>query len=502
MPSATIASAASSTAPAIPALSRNVTAAAALPRATDDEILGIVSPRKNPARNADQLEFDFDAAPVAQAILPVPQTATSTIAPSSLTDADSAVDASGNATRPAGASTAAEPAHLRAAFDANPELRAAWRDAGAYRESFATPEAAREATALLADVNHMDALFFSRRPEDHAALARAIANLDPAAFASLANAMTEFARSANPQTANVAHLFRGEASTADAGRQGSTGAENQTADAWQPSQISSVGARHAVPERDAWHGAAHSHSPRSVIPPALRNEGSEASAALRGRSFSSDITARAERDSALPQAVAEAAPPPQRQASSAAQFAANDAAMQNQNRRHDAGATAANDAQLAFLNAANAAAVEGVVAAIESQVERLLPVGVAKNARTRVVGEIYRELDATLRSNPQFAAQLRDAFRSGSLDDGHQRAIVSLLTGRARQALPGVAKRVLNEWTSTIVSAAHERRTRQRTAERRVDIAGSGGAGNDGRRSMSPRDLDYARLTDADILNL
>jgi hypothetical protein len=162
----------------------------------------------------------------------------------------------------------------------------------------------------------------------------------------------------------------------------------------------------------------------------------------------------------------------------------------------------ANESQLAFLHSANAAAVEGVVAAIEAQVERLLPEGVPKNARTRVVGEIYRELDSSLRSNPQFAAQLRDAFRSGSLDDGHQRAIISLLTGRARQALPGVAKRVLSEWTSTIVSAANERRTRQRTAERRIDIAGSSGAGNDGRRSMTPRDLDYARLTDADILNL
>jgi hypothetical protein len=123
----------------------------------------------------------------------------------------------------------------------------------------------------------MDALFFSRRPEDHAALARAIANLDPSAFASLANAMAEFARSANPQTANVAHLFRGEASTANAGRQGSSDAGNQITDAWQPSQISSVGARHAVPEHDAWYSAAH--SPRTVIPPALRNEGSEASAA-------------------------------------------------------------------------------------------------------------------------------------------------------------------------------------------------------------------------------
>jgi hypothetical protein len=171
------------------------------------------------------------------------------------------------------------------------------------------------------------------------------------------------------------------------------------------------------------------------------------------------------------------------------------------NQAHAQSATA-NESQLAFLHSANAAAVEGVVAAIEAQVERLLPEGVAKNARSRVV-EIYRELDSSLRSNPQFTAQLRDAFRSGSLDDGHQRAIVSLLTGRARQALPGVAKRVLSEWTSTIVSAANERRTCQRTAERRIDIAGSSGAGNDGRRSsMSPRDLDYARLSDADILNL
>lgn len=32
------------------------------PRATDDEILGIASPRKNPPRASQQLEFDFDAA--------------------------------------------------------------------------------------------------------------------------------------------------------------------------------------------------------------------------------------------------------------------------------------------------------------------------------------------------------------------------------------------------------------------------------------------------------
>jgi hypothetical protein len=96
---------------------------------------------------------------------------------------------------------------------------------------------------------------------------------------------------------------------------------------------------------------------------------------------------------------------------------------------------------------------------------------------------------------------VRDAFRSGALDDGHQRAIVSLVTGRAQQALPGLAKRVLNEWTNTIVSANQDRRARPQNAEWRVDIGGSSG-GNDGRRAISSRDMDYGRMTDGAILNL
>ena len=442
MPSATLAPAAPSPATSTSLPSRNAAPAPAAPppRATDDEILGIVSPRKNPSRDAAQLEFDFDAAPSSTTLS---SRARADVWPDEGPAVDSAQGIAGRRTAPAAdASTDAtgrnaaahtstpEPAHLRATFDANPELRSAWHDASAYRESFSTPEAAREATALLADVNHMDALFFSRRPEDHASLARAIANLDPAAFTSLANAMQTIATNADGlRTAGV--------SPAPQVAQAFLPVPQATASAIAPNLQPRANASENAPQ------AALSHDESSTQPRATQAQA---------------------RMPVLPDT--------------------------------------ANESQLAFLHAANAAAVEGVVAAIEAQVERLLPEGVAKNARTRVVGEIYRELDSSLRSNPQFAAQLRDAFRSGSLDDGHQRAIVSLLTGRARQALPGVAKRVLSEWTSTIVSAANERRTRQRSAERRIDIAGSSGAGNDGRRSMSPRDLDYARLTDADILNL
>ncbi len=376
--------------------STNAPAAVLNRNSSDDEILGLVTQlpqlaRRNGRREAnggereanvkvaeprtnEQLEMAYDADDAAKG-----------------TPRSSATDANDVG---ADASAELEPEHLRAALDANPELRDAWREASAYRKAFETPEEARAATAQLGDLNRMDALFYSRTPEDHAELAREVAKLDPEAFASLARAMNALVNDGALQSAR--------------------------------------------------------ESTRQVKQPAQEQTQNQ---------------------------------------------------VQNQNRQRDttAGLT---PAQMDFFHSTNAAAVSSVVDAIESQVERLLPEGISKSARNRVVGEIYRELDTTLRGNRALGQQMRDAFRSGGLDEEHQRAIVSLVTGRARQALPAVAKRVLNEWTSTVVSANHERRARQRTAERRVDIAGSGGAGNDGRRAMTARDLDYSRMSDADILNL
>jgi hypothetical protein len=381
--------------------------------ATDDEILGLeASPGAN--ETAENTAETVGAGPDGIGT----QEARLKPAPTNSADGDSL----------------AEPENLRPVFDANPELRAAWQDAQAYRETFATPEEARAATALLADLDRMDALFFSRKPEDHAELARAVATLDPQAFASLAQAMNGLATEAQRHRENPA---------------GNTTAE--------PSSVGS---------RPATAGAKGTHA----VPGAAPATGSQV------------------------HDLAHAAAPPN----------------SNVSRSNDAGHSGAvplqtqtpTAAQAEFFHATNAAAVESVVDAIESQVERLLPEGVSKTARNRVVGEIYRELDTTLRSNRQLAQQMRDAFKSGALDADHQRAIVSLIAGRARQALPGVAKRVLNEWTSTVVAANQDRRARQRAAERRIDIAGSGGAGNDGHRSLGPREIDYARMSDADILNL
>jgi hypothetical protein len=352
-----------------------------------------------------------------------------------LQQSDEAAPESGDKSQDA----AADPEQLRAAFEAHPELRRAWEEAEAYRETFATPQEARAATALLADLDRMDTLFFSRRPEDHAELARAVASLDPEAFASLAQAMNGLATEAQRHRGNNAE------------RQPNTEAGNSGA---SPASIHSA----VIPKSGEFRRAEEpgvASEGLKQIPRSARDDNEHQKDGERGAASSAHT------------------PTP-----------------------------SVTPAQAEFFHAANAAAVQGVLEAIETQVERLLPEGISTSARQRVVGEIYRELDASLQSNRQLSQQMREAFRSGALDAAHQRAVVSLLTGRAKQALPGVAKRVLGEWTSTIVASNQDRRARQRAAERRVDIAGSGGAANDGRRSMTPRDLDYARLSDADILNL
>jgi hypothetical protein len=158
-------------------------------------------------------------------------------------------------------------------------------------------------------------------------------------------------------------------------------------------------------------------------------------------------------------------------------------------------------AQAAFFHDTNAVAVNGVLDAIHSQVDRLLPDGTTDGARQRMVGEIYREVDAAMRSNHAFGQQLRQAFRAGNWSAENRQAIAGMVVARARQAVPGIAKKVINEWTTGIVAQSNARVERQRTAERRVDIAG-GAPGGDGRRALSPRDIDYRRLSDGDILNL
>ncbi|MGB9402910.1 MAG: hypothetical protein WCA98_05185 [Candidatus Acidiferrales bacterium] len=371
------------------------------PRATrpsDDEILGLVT--ASPARAS----FDEDAARGSREEPP-------------------AAEESGAANSPA--PPPAEPAQFRPIFDANPELRDAWRDAQAFRELFPSADAAREiqklfptaedaraAGAQLADLAKLDTLFFSNRPEAHAELAASVYRLNPAAFRSLARMMQA-----------IANDSAGGAASAN------------------------------LPSREP---AAPRQSPAPENTP-LQNQPLQDGAPQN--------------------------PPAQNPQLQSLQ---DGTALTSQN---------------AFFHSTNAAAVQGVLDAIHLQVDRLLPEGTSQGAQQRVVGEIYRELDAALRANSTLGQQLRQTFRSAQTTPETQRAIVNMVVSRARQTLPGIAKRVINEWTSAVVARSNTRLERQRAAERRVDIAGGTPSG-EGRRSLMPRDIDYRRMSDADILNL
>jgi hypothetical protein len=158
-------------------------------------------------------------------------------------------------------------------------------------------------------------------------------------------------------------------------------------------------------------------------------------------------------------------------------------------------------AQRAFFHEANASAVEGVLGAIRKQVDRLMPDEISESARKRVVGDIYRELGGVLESTAGFSDRVRQVFGAGRLDGRTRDAVVRVIVDQARQSIPGVAKKVINEWTTSVVGKSRAKTARQKAAAARVDIAG-GGAGAEGRKSLMPKDIDYRRLSDADILNL
>lgn len=289
-----------------------------------------------------------------------------------------------------------------------------------------------------AQLDELDEMFFAADPSAQAALAARIHELSPEAFHSLAQAMQAHATQIDKQNSAAPSTHKQD--------------DNAVAD-----HVSSSG----------------------TFAPSVPSALSQAPGQGRPESASDSVSA-----------PPNAAPAHSRNANPAVQ---NSAELQN---------SAAHAAQVAFFHSTNSAAVHQVLAAIESQVTHLLPASVSAMTKTRIVGEIYRDLGSALSSNRQLGHQLRQAFRSGAGDIAHQRAIVALVAGRARQALPSIARRVINEWTHDVVGANQEKLSRQSASAKRVDISGAASSDGVNRRPVSPRELNYKRLSDADILNL
>lgn len=393
---------------------RSSTARRAQQQSSDDEILGLVTSVAQPVTNSSGEAREGTAAaatPLSQA-----RTAASEQHNNAETDFDAQKTTAQAVISP----------ELAQVLNAHPQLREAWDAAQEFRSVFGTPAAAQDAKDQL---DELDSMFFSQKPEAQAALAARIHDLSPSAFQALAQAMQVHASKLSERDSGSTQPTAPAVDPADA---------SASATASSPADAAPVGTA-AAPSSQARAAGALAQMPS-------------------------------------PAAAAENAPTPTVDPKRAA--------------------------QAAFFHSTNSAAVHQVLAAIETQVNRLLPAGVSGPTKTRIVGEIYRDLGSALGANRQLGHQLREVFRSGAGDAAHQQAIVSLVTGRARQALPAIARRVINEWTHGVVAANHEKLSRHEGAAKRVDISGTGSSDGVNRKPTSPRDVDYKRLSDADILNL
>jgi hypothetical protein len=142
-------------------------------------------------------------------------------------------------------------------------------------------------------------------------------------------------------------------------------------------------------------------------------------------------------------------------------------------------------AYAAFERSTNDTVARDVRVAVGDALTRVLPEGIAEGAARRIGDDIFNEIHRTLASDRTLSEQIGEILRGSSREStangwrfgiAEQQRVASLLASRAKQLVPGVARRVIGEWTSSVLGASRSKSARQASAAARVDIAAPGGS--------------------------
>ena len=169
-------------------------------------------------------------------------------------------------------------------------------------------------------------------------------------------------------------------------------------------------------------------------------------------------------------------------------------------------------AYAAFERSTNDTVARDVRVAVGDTLTRVLPDGIADGAARRIGDDIFNEIHRTLASDRTLSDQIGEILRGSAREStangwrfgmAEQQRVASLLASRAKQLVPGVARRVIGEWTSSVLGASRSKSARQASAAARVDIAAAGGSlDSTPLRPMSNREIDYASMSDDQILGM
>ncbi len=160
------------------------------------------------------------------------------------------------------------------------------------------------------------------------------------------------------------------------------------------------------------------------------------------------------------------------------------------------------EAYRAFESATNEDVARGTREAIERTLGSTLPEGIGDGARRRIGDDIFQELHATLSSDRELSRQVGEILRGWHFDGATKQQIVSLISTRARAAMPEVTRRVVAEWTSSVLASDRARTARVDAAASRRDITGGRLPSTVPASSLRPRNVDYSRMSDEQILDL
>jgi hypothetical protein len=160
------------------------------------------------------------------------------------------------------------------------------------------------------------------------------------------------------------------------------------------------------------------------------------------------------------------------------------------------------EAYRAFESAANDDVARSTREAIDRTLSSTLPEGIGEGARRRIGDDIFHELHATLSADRELSRQVGEILRGWHFDGATRQQIVSLISSRARSAMPEVARRVVAEWTSSVLASDRARAARVDAAASRRDITGGRVPDQIETSGLLPRKVDYSRMSDEQILDL
>ncbi len=156
----------------------------------------------------------------------------------------------------------------------------------------------------------------------------------------------------------------------------------------------------------------------------------------------------------------------------------------------------------ALRGAVNNAVAGDVRGEITRVLRTALGADISEGARSRIADDIFSEIHSTLSADYTLTRQVGAVLETSRFNDGTRQQVAQLIAARAKALLPSVAKRVVADWTTSVLALARRKTEKQDAAARRVDIVGGGGFPDSSRRGLAPRDIDYRRTSDEDILSL